>query len=354
MLERLRTAITADPWRTATVAVGLALIGAIIGLFVVSGGDAQPATAQATTTTTPAVTTTAAPAPTTSVPGGEPGSPVSAFDGVVAIKIDNSRPARPQWGLADASLLVEYFVEGPISRFTAVIPTGLTGVMGPVRSLRPVDADLLPVLAGAVVSTGGRPFVVQDVEATGIQNIVAELSSMFPSEGNVDPYDTFVDLEILDAALTAAPAPPVGIPAGTLPDPSARASELVLPFEGSVMRYDSNLGYVHERAGEPFMVFDTTGSNPTPLAHDTAVVMFAAERYAGYSDVNGVPVMTYDVIGGGDLLVLHEGGVVTGEWRRNSLQDGFEFFDSSGNSFGLPQGRIYMAIVPRDSQVSYR
>ena len=84
------------------------------------------------------------------------------------------------------------------------------------------------------------------------------------------------------------------------------------------------------------------------------MVIFAAERYAGYNDVNDVPVMTYDVIGGGDLLVLHQGGVVEGEWRRNSLQDGFELFDSSGNSFGLPRGRIYMAIVPRDSQVSYR
>jgi len=354
VLERLRTAITADPWRTATIAVGLALIGAIVGLFVVSGGDEQSPTSQATTTTTVPMTTTTAAAPTSSVPGGEPGSPGSAVEGVAAVKIDNSRPARPQWGLAEASLLVEYFVEGPISRFAAVIPAGLTGVMGPVRSLRPVDADLLPVLAGVVVSTGGRPFVVQDVEATGIQNIVAELSSMFPSEGNVDPYDTFVDLDLLEAAVADAPARPVGIPAGDLPDPSAQAEELILPFEGSVIRYDPSLGYVHERAGEPFMVLDTNGSNPTPLTHDTVVVIFAAERYAGYNDVNDVPVMTYDVIGGGDLLVLHEGGVVEGEWRRNSLQDGFELFDSAGNSFGLPQGRIYMAIVPRGSQVSYR
>jgi hypothetical protein len=296
VLERLRIVLTADPWRTAALALGLALLGAIIGLLVVSGGGEEP----------------------------------------------------------EASLLVEYPVEGPISRFTAVMPAGVTGLMGPVRSLRPVDANLLPAISHAVVSTGGRPFVIQDVEATGLQDIVADFSSLFPSVGNPNPYDTFVDLGLLNSTLLDTTGPTAGIPAGTLPAATGSAEELVLPFEGAVLRYDPGIGWVHERAGEPFMVLDTSGSNPKPLAHDTVMVVSAAERFAGYSDVNDVPVMTYDVIGGGDLLVLHEGEAFAGTWRRDSLEDGFELYDTSGNSFGLPQGSVYMAIVPRDSEVSYR
>jgi hypothetical protein len=329
----------------------------MVGLAVLSSSNGEPDAGAASTTTSAiaATTSTSSAEPTSTLtPDTTPDQTQSAVDGIVAIKIDNSRPGRPQWGLSEASLLVEHFVEGPISRFTAVIPAGLTGLMGPVRSLRPVDADLLPVIAHAVVSSGGRPFVLQDVDATGIQDIVAGFSSMFPSVGNADPYDTFVDLGLLNGILPEAPGPTAGIPAGELPAATGTADELILPFEGAVMRYDPDLGYVHERAGETFMVLDTSGSNPSPLAQETVMVVFAAERFAGYSDVNDVPVMTYDVIGGGDLLVLHEGEVYEGTWRRDSLEDGFELLDTSGNSFGLPRGSVYMAIVPRDSQVSYR
>lgn len=338
------------------MALAIGLVGAVSGMLALyNPADELPASSPSTTTSLAVTTTTGGPGPSTTVgDAAEPDAGQAITEGVVAVKIDNSRPARPQWGLAEAPLLVEHFVEGPISRFTAVIPTGLTGMMGPVRSLRPVDAALLPVISRAVVSSGGRPFVLQDVEATGVQNIVAGDSSLFASVGNPDPYDTFVDLALLDGILSDTSVMSGGIPVGDLPAAVGAATELVLPFEGTILRYDAALGYTHERAGEPFVVLDTSGSNPTQLAHDTVVVIFAAERSAGYSDVNDVPVMTYDVIGGGDLLVLHEGDVYSGTWRRDSLQDGFELFDITGNSFGLPRGSIYMAIVPRDSQVSYR
>ncbi len=354
MLDRIRTAITSNPWRSATVGLAVALV--VVGAIALLGsGGEEAGEADVTTTTLAAGSTTAVPGPTTTVSTGPEAEPEGSVDGgLFAIKIDNTRQARPQWGLSEATILVEYFVEGSISRFTAVVPDGVTGLMGPIRSLRPVDADLLPALTRSVVSTGGRPWVVGDVEAAGIQNIQAVFSSMFVSVGNADPYDTFVDVEILRQILPDTTPRVLGLPHGDLPAPTAEASELFLPFEGAVVRYQDDLGYLHERADEPFLVFDTSGANATQLSEDIVVVLHAAERPAGYVDVNGVPVVTYDIVGGGDLLVLAEGSVFAGTWRRDAREDGFEFFDTSGNSFGLPDGSVYMAIVPRDSQVSYR
>jgi hypothetical protein len=333
--------------------VALLAVGAVA--IAASGDSGDEETPVGTTTTTPSDSTTVKPGQTsTPEPEEEPSPGSSIGAGVVAIKIDNSRAARPQWGLSEATLLLEHFVEGPISRFTAVFPSDASGLAGPVRSLRPVDADLLPVFANSVVSSGGRPFVVQDVEASGIQTFLPVVSSMFPSVGNADPFDTFVDLGILANALDAGSGSPPGLPAGELPSPTAAAEELVLPFEGAVVRYDPEQGYLHERAGEPLLVLDASGSNPSQLSHDTLVVISAAERSAGYTDVNDVPVVTYDVIGGGDLLVLHAGEVIVGTWRRDSQADGFELLDATGNSFGLPEGIVYLAIVPSGSQVSYR
>jgi hypothetical protein len=51
--------------------------------------------------------------------------------------------------------------------------------------------------------------------------------------------------------------------------------------------------------------------------------------------------------------VFHQGEVVEGTWLRGAQEDGYRFFDSTGESFGLPEGRIYVALVPRGSEVGY-
>jgi hypothetical protein len=67
-------------------------------------------------------------------------------EALVAIKIDNDPQARPQVGLQEASLVIEAPVEGGLTRFTAFYEEGSYPVLaGPVRSVRPVDADLASV-----------------------------------------------------------------------------------------------------------------------------------------------------------------------------------------------------------------
>ena len=73
-----------------------------------------------------------------------PGEPVASdvtSRPIVAVKIDNYRLARPQWGLDLADAVIELNVEG-VTRFVALFQTDLPEV-GPVRSARTSDLDLL-------------------------------------------------------------------------------------------------------------------------------------------------------------------------------------------------------------------
>jgi hypothetical protein len=142
-----------------------------------------------------------------------------------------------------------------------------------------------------------------------------------------------------------------GLPAGTFPGGEA-ATEIVLPFESSNYRYEND-EYVRYDGDNQYEVLDAIGGAPEEVSHDTVVVMFVAERSAGYSDGNEAPVTTFDVIGLGDLLVFDDGEVVAGTWLRGAQEDGYRFFDGEGNSFGLPAGRVYLALVPRDAGVGY-
>jgi hypothetical protein len=112
-------------------------------------------------------------------------------------------------------------------------------------------------------------------------------------------------------------------------------------------------GYTARReAGEPFLVLSDPFGEPSQLTADTVVVLFAAQKSAGYTDANAADVPTFDVIGSGRLLVFHGGEVVEGEWSRSAQADGY-VFTSAGEPFGLPAGRTHVAVVPRELEVGY-
>ena len=337
-----------------SVLLGVGLVVAVGGLvFARPGPEATAASSTSTTVDSSDPGTPVEPTGDTTPLGVDPEAPGEGLGSAyVSVKIDNAPGARPQVGLAGVPLLVEYPVEGGITRLVAVVNRDLTGELGPVRSLRPVDADLLPGLAPFVVSTGGEPFVLQDVAATGLNMIDAELFELFTNGDREDPlHNLFLILEQLFLYVGDAAPLGAGLPAGAFPG-GAAATEITLPFEATGYRFEDD-EYLRYDGETRYQVLDAIGGSEQPLAHDTVVVLFVAERSAGYTDGNDVPVTTFDVIGLGDLLVFHGGEVVTGTWLRGAQEDGYRFFDEAGDAFGLPQGRIYMALVPRGSEVGY-
>src|ERR1700738_546696 len=71
------------------------------------------------------------------------GEPVPSLNRVLAVKIDNIVNARPQTGLTHADIVYVLPVEGGLSRFLAVFSSGYPPVIGPVRSAREDDLELL-------------------------------------------------------------------------------------------------------------------------------------------------------------------------------------------------------------------
>lgn len=349
MLGSIRRFISDNPWRLAAILLGVGLIGTVAAL--VRGGEPATGVEPPATTTTTTVVASSVPSsegPATTAPPAAQGTG-SLF---ASVKIDNSQEARPQVGLAGVPLLIEYPVEGGITRFTAVLGADAAGEIGPVRSLRPVDADLLPMMAPYLVSTGGQPFVVQDVAATGVIMIDGQVVDLFTFGDRDEPISNyFLLVDELMNAVEPAPGLGEGLPSGDLPAGSA-APEVTLPFGSASYRFEEDR-YVRYEGADPFQVLDAIGGEPVELAHDTLLVMFVAERPAGYVDSNEVEVSDFDVIGSGDMLVFHGGQVVSGTWARGAWEDGYTFLGSGGETIGVPEGRTYLALVPRGSTVGY-
>ena len=128
-------------------------------------------TQEATPTPVPTATATAS-ATDTPVPVSliEMGADISPLTG---LKVDdpenlNRRPlgvkipnfpveARPQSGLSLADVVVEHEAEAYLTRFTAIFMSNdVSPELGPVRSIRLIDSELMPIFRSMLVTSGGH------------------------------------------------------------------------------------------------------------------------------------------------------------------------------------------------------
>src|SRR5699024_2796891 len=74
----------------------------------------------------------------------------------VSVKIENSPAARPQVGLQRADIVWEQLVEGGMTRFVATYHSDLPEEVGPIRSIRPMDAAIAGPAGGVLAFSGGQ------------------------------------------------------------------------------------------------------------------------------------------------------------------------------------------------------
>jgi Protein of unknown function (DUF3048) N-terminal domain len=84
------------------------------------------------------------------------GEPAASPGPVLAVKIDNLAPARPQTGLTDADIVYVLPVEGGLSRILAVFSSHFPPVIGPVRSARKMTSSCSGSSPGRPSRTPGR------------------------------------------------------------------------------------------------------------------------------------------------------------------------------------------------------
>ena len=103
------------------------------------------------------------------------GTPMSAPTErpALAVKIDNSPGARGQWGLANADVVIEELVEGGLTRLIAVFHSDDASPVGPIRSARETDLDLVPMFGQSLLAYSGanrpvRRLVLATESVTGI------------------------------------------------------------------------------------------------------------------------------------------------------------------------------------------
>ncbi len=272
---------------------------------------------------------------------------------VLAAKVDNAPAALPPQGLHHAEVVIEEEVEGGITRLIALFHDTEPGIVGPVRSGREVDADLMPAFEPVFVLSGGAPSVARLLEDAGVTVVRESNGDGFSRDAERPaPHNLFVDTAVAWEAGTDLPQPrdPVWAFDDTPPagGRSAERAELVFsPATSATWSWSPDDGvYTRDQNGSPHL-----GSEGEQVQADNVVVMRVDSRRGDRRDSAGSPTLALDVIGEGEAMVLRDGRAYPARWRKRSADDQLEWVDAEGEPLPLRPGRTWVELLKTESQL---
>ena len=363
------------------------IIGGSVGVLVIAGGAVFALTRSDSTesaTPDPTTTTTTLPVwPLTGVPDAKASGPAHP---AVVVKIDNSPDSRPQTGINEADIVYELLVEG-ITRYALVFHSNIVDPVGPVRSARSSDIDLVANLSTPLFSwSGGNAGVVGEVRNAERKGILIDAShdaaspAYYRANDRQAPHNLYVHLpqllELKAPANQGNPAPifnfrkvatspsttttsststtakksastttTIATPTTTTTLPGVPTPGFSLDFGGVRVDYVWNaatkgwsrlqVDQTHPRAKSSTL--DTAGVQVSP---ENVIVQFI-DYGQSPSDSRSPMALT---VGSGKVLVFSDGRVVAGTWSRASAEKPTTYTAADGTPILLTPGRTWVAL----------
>ena len=352
----MRTTPSALTASRAARSTGAALAAAVL-LAACGGASAEPAAKEspsAASSASPALAAPASPkAPAVSPLTGTAPAPIT---NVVAVKIDNSPLARPfHRGLDEASLMYQELMEGGATRFLAIYAPATGNQVGPVRSLREGDIELLQQFGKVAVGASGANKGVLDIFRQAERNgLVLDVSydtirtPYIKAEKRRDAFNFYTSPEKIDQTKpSGTKVKDIGLRFGPLPAgagfPAQKAAVSFSPLSRVNVSYDAASGR--------YAVFQD-GDRMKGYAPTNVVVQHAEIRNTEFKDVLGNATPYTDTVGTGPVAVLRDGRRLSGTWRRLAPHSGTRFLDDKGRDLPLKPGPTLVLLVPAGSKLT--
>jgi hypothetical protein len=296
-----------------------------------------------------------APAPVEEPPAPEPVDPLTGLPPgpttpLLAIKIDNAPMARPFLrGLEAASLVYLELVEGGATRLLALYSQAPDVEVGPIRSFRESDLELLQQYGRpAVAFSGANTGVLDSLRGAASNGQLVEVSyenrpDLYRiGERRSDAKNFFASPAALAGnAPDAQPAPDVGIVFEPDPRPDAAptgsARAVFSDRETWDVQFDPASGRYAVLAG---------GAPLNGVAPVNVLVQQVEVRASAYRDVTGAVTPYTASVGGGPLHLLRDGTHLVGQWQRPDPAAPTAYLDGAGGPLPLKPGSTWVLLQP--------
>lgn len=299
-----------------------------------------------------------APPPTCPLTGEKPASDKLLHRPAVAVKVENNPAAYPLSGLESADIVFEEVVEGGLSRFMAIYHCGDASDVGPVRSTRVVDPEIMIPATKILADAGGNAIVLDHLKKAGIisidENSAGSAMHRADRPGYSFEHTLYGNTKLLRKLGEKKfddPPPDGYLKFGDLPSGGKKGKSISMTFEGS----SSTIGYtwnghqyVRTDGGNP-LVSETNGGKQ--IAVDNVLVEYhKVDLSTKLSDVVGTPSpLIKDFTGSNKAVLFRDGKAFVGKWERSSIDDPVKFVTKSGDEMVLHTGTTWIELLPDKS-----
>ena len=276
------------------------------------------------------------------------GEPVPALNRVLAVKIDNIQYARPQTGLTRADIVYTLPVEGGLSRFLAVFSSHYPHVIGPVRSAREDDLELLrqfgrPAFAYSGATAALLPYIHRTARIVDLYSGITR--GYYRDNSRIAPYNLYAHTpQLLRQAPGASKARDIGFRFGPPPPggKALRSTSVAYPAASFRFTWSAAMGrWLVSMDGAPARTTD--GGRLSPA---TVVIQHTTVRTSRFLEY-GKPPPYAESTGSGTALVLRDGKAWTTHWSRPNANGGTTFTTTSGRRMTFSQGQVWVVLAYR-------
>ena len=274
---------------------------------------------------------------------------------ILVVKIDDTNAAHPQIGVESADVVYVEQVEGGLTRLAAIYTSKLPPLIGPIRSARISDIELLAQFGRVGFAYSGAQSKMRPViAAANLENLSAERNP--PSIYGKDPdrpgpVDMILNPDLLLERANANPkirietATASVFPFGDAPkgETNTAVAKVKWPSAKYELRWDSTnekwLIYFNEK---PNMA-----ANGEHLYADTAIIQIVSITPSIYGDKFGEITPFSKTIGSGKAVMLRDGFSYQIRWQRNLESDVTTWMSEDGGVANFKPGRTWIFLTDK-------
>ena len=274
---------------------------------------------------------------------------------ILVVKIDDTNAAHPQIGVESADVVYVEQVEAGLTRLAAIYTSKLPPLIGPIRSARISDIELLAQFGRVGFAYSGAQSKMRPViAAANLENLSAERNppSIYGKDPNrPGPVDMILKPDLLLERANSNPkirietATASVFPFGDAPkgETNTAIAKVKWPSAKYELRWDSVskkwLIYFNEKPN--------VAANGEQLYADTAIIQIVSITPSIYGDKFGEVTPFSKTTGSGKAVMLRDGFSYQINWQRNLETDVTTWISEDGGVANFKPGRTWIFLTDK-------
>jgi hypothetical protein len=276
---------------------------------------------------------------------------------ILVVKIDDTVSARPQIGIDRADVVYIEQVEGGLTRLAAVFSSEIPTLIGPVRSARISDIDILAQYGRVVFAySGAQDKMLPVISAANLNDYGAQRQSptiYTRDEARTSPTDMVLRADLLLEKVRSdgreiAQSRSVGwnfgdAPAGGIAITGAEINWPAASYELTWSAAEER--WLISNNGVANMSASGTQHGPT-----TFVIQLVEILPSEYGDKFGGVTPFSKTVGSGTGYVLRDGKYFSATWTRPDELSGTTWRALDGSELAFARGQVWIALTEKNPQ----